>query len=174
MSFPGRHFLVKDEDGNIEYVSIYNWQYVPIDKLKLLHKIGTKVILKEYVKKLANSNGLPIFRVDDPNGVEIEEGNSEQREKSRIKDSEFRAFAKYLHETNLLDKAEVIYNYLVMKGASELEIVYSNIGLIKQKQNKLEEAVEFYLKSLSVKKYEKSLCRLFYIYLHRKEFQKAK
>lgn len=37
MSFPGRHFLVKDINGSLEYISIYNWDLVPIEKLKMLH-----------------------------------------------------------------------------------------------------------------------------------------
>ena len=46
MRFPGRHFLAKDEDGSLEYISIYNWDRIPTDKLKLLHELGTKIVLK--------------------------------------------------------------------------------------------------------------------------------
>jgi hypothetical protein len=30
MSFPGRHFLAKDINGFLEYISIYNWDLIPI------------------------------------------------------------------------------------------------------------------------------------------------
>lgn len=30
MPFPGRHFLAKDLSGSLEYISIYNWNLIPI------------------------------------------------------------------------------------------------------------------------------------------------
>ncbi len=71
MKFPGRHFLVKDQDGNLEYVSIYNWNQIPTNKLKLLHELGTKVILNEYIRKIGAGDQLPIYRVDNPHSVEF-------------------------------------------------------------------------------------------------------
>jgi predicted Zn-dependent protease len=47
------------------------------------------------------------------------------------------------------------------------------MGLIKQKQNSISEAIEFYEKSLSIKPFEKSQIRLARILIDKKEYNKA-
>jgi hypothetical protein len=32
-------------------------------KLKLLHEVGTKVVLKNYIRKYGANDGLPLYRV---------------------------------------------------------------------------------------------------------------
>lgn len=47
------------------------------------------------------------------------------------------------------------------------------MGLIKQKQNSISEAIEFYEKSLFIKPFEKSQIRLARILIDKKEYNKA-
>jgi hypothetical protein len=47
------------------------------------------------------------------------------------------------------------------------------MGLIKQKQNSIFEAIEFYEKSLSIKPFKKSQIRLARILIDKKEYNKA-
>ena len=47
------------------------------------------------------------------------------------------------------------------------------MGLIKQKQNSISEAIELYKKSLSIKPFEKSQIRLARILIDKKEYNKA-
>lgn len=60
--------LVEDKKGNIERVAIYNWKKIPKGKQELLNREGTRLLLKFYNRKIAN-DGLPIYRIDDPDTV---------------------------------------------------------------------------------------------------------
>jgi hypothetical protein len=62
--------LVEDRQGNIEKISIYNWNRLSQAKLNLLKQPGTRLILKFYNRKIANDT-LPMYRIDNPETIEI-------------------------------------------------------------------------------------------------------
>lgn len=66
MLYPSRGFLGESESGIIEIINIYNWDKIPPSKLKLLHKLGTKVILNEYIRKYGANDQLPCYRCENP------------------------------------------------------------------------------------------------------------
>ena len=52
-------------------ISIYNWDQIPAESLALLHRLGTKVILRQYIRKYGVNDDLPIYRVENPHTVDV-------------------------------------------------------------------------------------------------------
>jgi hypothetical protein len=63
MYLPSRGFLAENDKGEVEVIYIYNWEDIDPKKLSLLHQLGAKVVLNEYIRKYGANDQLPIYRV---------------------------------------------------------------------------------------------------------------
>lgn len=70
MDLASKHLLVENPKCGVEKLCIYSWERIPASKINLLKLPGTKLILTYYNRKMAR-DGLPIYRVDNSDLVEI-------------------------------------------------------------------------------------------------------
>lgn len=57
------------DNQSIECVQIHNWDLIHPDKLKMLYKTGTKIVLKNFIRKYRKEDNLPIYKVEDPYAI---------------------------------------------------------------------------------------------------------
>ena len=72
LHLPSRLFLAEDiQTQKIQRVALYGWERIPPSKLKLLHKLGTLVVIHQYIRKFGSQDMIPMYRVEDPSKIEI-------------------------------------------------------------------------------------------------------
>ena len=103
-----KHLLAQGTEGNIEKVCIYNWQRLPRDKIKLLDKPNTRIILKYYNRKMSNE-GLPMYRIDNPDLIDID---SSDKTTHTLTLSRIAAAASTLLKANYTSEAKFLFDYL--------------------------------------------------------------